>query len=561
MGICWIFKKLTKYIWCQKPEQGYSLIELLIAMLVLILIVFAFTPLLVGSIDRIHFAGDKSEALYEGQSDIEVNIAERIKGDGGKLVFTFTNPDEPETTIEAFDVPGDLIYVEKEKGRASAWLSGFVPYVSTMSLNPSIIIEGYDDGELIEVEGKFTDFNKADEINIAESLDLEHDDPDVYSFSLMNISSDPDNNKETAEFYLNKGLTNSKSPYIAFCRWKIESDEEIWITVRARLYVSMPKAVAVGTGQRIIASTNARDVWNEKDHDLSGTGRFTDIIWTGSEYFASSVSGRVAEWKNREEPRLTDENYNRINSVAHGDRKYLAAGSGGKIYVADNIKDFFNEGIVKTAEIPQEAESIDFNSVIWGGERFVAAGGNGTILYSSDPTDYIAGWDLFDWGNENNNNEEESFNTSGLTFTGIAYGGNDWIAVGYDNEENAVAVRFNPQSNEWEDLTLYLPSSDILNDIAYAESKFIAVGNNGTIVTTDNGLEWDDLNSNNNLGSEDLYVVEWGYIGDETGNIDYIIAGADGRIITSAGEGIDNLIMHQVDTDITIYGAALRWTP
>jgi len=101
--------KQRKYI--QFSNQGFSLVELLIAMLILMLIIFAFTPLLVRSIQTIGYAGNKTEALYEGQSELEVKMAERETAEGTILEFVFVG--YPDVTIS---VPGDSIYELTEKG-------------------------------------------------------------------------------------------------------------------------------------------------------------------------------------------------------------------------------------------------------------------------------------------------------------------------------------------------------------------------------------------------------------------------------------------------------------
>ena len=126
-----------------KSENGFSLVELLAALIILTIIIFAFTPLLLASIENIHYAGDKSEALHEGQSELEVDIAELRTVDGHELEFIFG--DQEEGNYTSIIVAGGLVEVDKSKGEASAWLSGFVPNVPTISIDPSLEREGYDD--------------------------------------------------------------------------------------------------------------------------------------------------------------------------------------------------------------------------------------------------------------------------------------------------------------------------------------------------------------------------------------------------------------------------------
>ena len=109
-------------------SSGFSLVELLVALSVLVIIVFAFTPLLLGSIERIYFAGDKSEALHRSQSEMEFKLVERGTVDGYELIMDFGRQARPLSTFPA------AWSRSKTEGKAGAWLSSFVPFVPTINL-------------------------------------------------------------------------------------------------------------------------------------------------------------------------------------------------------------------------------------------------------------------------------------------------------------------------------------------------------------------------------------------------------------------------------------------
>ncbi|RQD74638.1 MAG: prepilin-type N-terminal cleavage/methylation domain-containing protein, partial [Candidatus Syntrophonatronum acetioxidans] len=262
MGFLKIVRDKIKKIPTIVSNRGFTFIEVLVALTILIVIVFAFTPLLLGSINRIHFAGDKSEALYEGQSEVEVDIAERRTIDGYELVFTYGDTE--------IVVPGGLVDVEKTKGDASAWLRGLVPFVPTINLYPSLIIEGYETFT-IRVAGRETDFELAKSNNRRFIIYDRHGNivEEQLITSVSNLEDDVYD--EEAEFEIKENLiTNANTPYIVSLTWEIE--DEIEVTTRGRLKVKLPYALAVGEGQRIWISPNARETWREKTQ-ITGTGQ------------------------------------------------------------------------------------------------------------------------------------------------------------------------------------------------------------------------------------------------------------------------------------------------
>jgi len=59
-----------------KREEGFTLIEVIIALAIFAIIVMAFTGLITTSIQGIFGAGDKSVALFQAQEKIDNYIAE-----------------------------------------------------------------------------------------------------------------------------------------------------------------------------------------------------------------------------------------------------------------------------------------------------------------------------------------------------------------------------------------------------------------------------------------------------------------------------------------------------
>jgi len=527
------FKGCVKLL---KGCDGFSLVELLVAILILTLIVMAFTPLLVGSIYQIGYAGDKTEALYDGQSEMEVNIAERNTQHGNMLEFSF--PDNPHVTIE---VPGEAISVDIDKGDASAWLSGFIPYLPSINLtDPPLIIEGYEDKMLVTVEGRFTDFNKASTIEI-----YEEDDPDsVNSYSLNLTYSDSTNNREIANFALNEGLTVSNNPYIASVSWDVDGADELTLTVVTRFYIHRPGIVAVGEGQRIWLSPDSGSIWSERDYSKGGTGNLHDVTWTGatlSTCIAVSTNGRTIVWNIDQEPEVSDARENlRLNSVAYGGGKYVAVGDDGKVLSSDTESGFLTGSSVAVSA----AGGNNLNAVTWDGNNtFMAVGDNGTVIrYNTGSWEDLSPRD------------EDDEKLHDLKFYGITCkaGSDEWVIVGENSANEAVIFKL---TNEGWNTDIELPtSSKRLNDIIYDDMNYFAVGNGGYVLTSPDGLEWSIID----VGTlNDLNDIEWGNLSGEPGSKGYIIVGQSGTVITSEGDGFGTWFSQSGITR-NIFGVAIR---
>lgn len=559
-----LFKKRWP-VWL-KSEDGFSLFELLIAMFILFLIVMAFTPFLLASIGYIHYAGDKSEALYEGQSEMEVSIAEKSAEEESKeLEFIFDD-----TTIT---VRGGIVDVleTKPESKASAWLSGFIPYIPSISADPSFLIEGYSE---VPIEVELHDPPSQDALeNLASDYIViyEHSGPkiDEVPYTICN-----NNDKQCLEFYFPEGLPNSRSPYMITLTLHVydeELEEEIEIFLETRLQIALPYAVAVGGGQSIFMSPNIGDIWKSKPHSTltSGTGMFNDIIWTEQEYVAVSNTGRVIHWINRQDPQRAFEFTadKRLNSIASdADGKLVAVGNDGYMIYSNNVEKWHAED----GTTIDKAGNNNLMSVSWNdySGKFVLVGDSGTILYSNDNG---VTWDteIVDWAEEDQGGDD-------VDFRGIAHGPNCSIAVGKGNEG---AVIYKSIGDNWEKVQNSIPdevSENELNDIIYDNSvyiidgktyendRFLAVGEDGTILLIAydnevNDLDIDVIESDTNFT---LNAIDWAQFGGNQGY--YLAAGESGVITTWTGLDTDN--WEKIDPSVTginqnINGVAIRWTP
>ncbi len=570
------------YLWVR--QEGFTLVELMIALSILMLIVFAFTPLLLGSIERIHYAGDKSEALYHGQADMEVRIVEKDTVDEYELIFDFGS-----TVIE---VPGGLIEVEKTQGSAETWLGTFLPYVPSIKLSDNFPVEGYDapgDGYPIVVMGRDTRLDEDDYVYIYTREGFEDEEPERYrlDFQLIDYPQDvpedlniPGGYDQYALFHLPEGLTNANSHYIVEFEWMID---EMLIKVRARLQVSPPYAVAVGN-EEIVVSPDASETWNVRHNDVSlDNVVMNDITYAFFKYIAVTSDGSVLSWGNREEPHkvnIPEANNKSLNSIAYAEGKLVAVGDQGTVVVSTDGQNWTRETVMVAGgeheeengeeetngevtngeenneeensgeESPVEKElTVDLQSVHYNGNKFMAVGKAGTVITSDDGSE---------WTDHSLTVDDAHLRD----FNGLTYGNGSWVVVGTRRPADPAESRFyiihrgTPGNLDEIDSG---SGGSILCDVSYnnpesgsgLDPRFVAVGNSGRILHSPDGTaeSWKAAASGTeNVLNRIIWDSEWNEI--------FIVAGDGGTVLTGDGNSWNK---RATGSSRNLKGVAIRW--
>lgn len=103
-----------------KNQEGFTIVEVLVALVFLIIIIFAFTNLLATGHSGIFRAGQKSEALFYAQEDIDNQIA---GGSGtGSVTHTISF-----SGIDPIPIAGEEIEITYQYGDHSDQLYYFIP--------------------------------------------------------------------------------------------------------------------------------------------------------------------------------------------------------------------------------------------------------------------------------------------------------------------------------------------------------------------------------------------------------------------------------------------------
>jgi prepilin-type N-terminal cleavage/methylation domain-containing protein len=102
-----------------QQKDGFTLVELLVAIAILMIAIFAFTTLFTTSFSGIFRAGRKSEALFTAQEELDNLIAEGVSSPDMAHTIVFTNLD--------VEVDGEHIEIPYEYEGRSGILHYFLP--------------------------------------------------------------------------------------------------------------------------------------------------------------------------------------------------------------------------------------------------------------------------------------------------------------------------------------------------------------------------------------------------------------------------------------------------
>jgi hypothetical protein len=245
---------------------------------------------------------------------------------------------------------------------------------------------------------------------------------------------------------------------------------------------------------------------------------------------------------------------NSLASVAYGNGRFVAVGDGGTVLSSTDGLDW-EPGISSTGG--------DFSAIAYGGGRFVAAAQQvnattlqweGTVLTSADGVNWVqrqartsytissigygngqfvaVGWDYsgprdailtstdgVNWA------ESQSGPPPGTQFfpNAVAYGNEEFVAVGqpFSSDQAGSNILVSSNGIQWSQIK---GSGDILQAVAYGGGRFVAADENGTILTSTDGLTWAPQRVGDGQG----------FAGVAYGANQFVAVGPLGSIFTSA---------------------------
>lgn len=200
-----------------------------------------------------------------------------------------------------------------------------------------------------------------------------------------------------------------------------------------------------------------------------------------------------------------------LNNVAYGNGVFVTVGNHDVIYTStDGISWSFASNTAFTGE--------HLNDVKFLNNKFVAVGHNGRVIHSNDGVNWATS------------------NTDGLSqLHGIAYGNGKYVASGQSDGAEGVLLMSNDLTN-WTGINP--AASSIIKRIAFDDNKFVGASGSGVLISTD-GVNW-ELTSNVSVG-------EVGWDGSK-----FIAMGVNGTILTSSSAIPNGLVGAAYTADLSV---------
>lgn len=192
---------------------------------------------------------------------------------------------------------------------------------------------------------------------------------------------------------------------------------------------------------------------------------------------------------------------NQLLGVNYVNNRFVAVGVLGTILTSP-------DGLVWTPRSSQGNQS-NLQNTAFGNGRYVIAGQGGRVILTSTDAE---NWSILTSGP-----------SQGTHLAGVAASASAVVAAG----QNGVVVTSNDKA-QWTDRTTSNPNQ--LHDVAYAQNKFMIVGNSGSVMTsTDEGATWTWHSTSSVLTTNVLMGVRYSPLANA-----WIVVGNGGAIYTAA---------------------------
>lgn len=282
--------------------------------------------------------------------------------------------------------------------------------------------------------------------------------------------------------------------------------------------------ITVGFYGTILSSS---DSINWQSQTVATSGALMSIVWNGKlwvtvGYDFDAGAGIIlssSDGVNWQEQRANTQHH--LNAIGWNGKQWVTVGENGTILTSQNAVDWQ----------PRASGTTHILADIgWDGKQWVAVGENGTILasknavewqsQSSEMSDNIEaiGWNGEYWaavgkaGNiltsHNGIDWQIQYSDMFSLFFNISWNGSHWTALGYSYDgffSLESVILSSSDGINWE--VQYTRNVNILTSITWNGERWVAVGFSGTILTSHDAQDWQELSYGTSKG---FNAVQWG---------------------------------------------------
>lgn len=263
-----------------KSKKAFTLIELLIAMTLMFIFVFAFTPFMLSGVKNIEVAEQQREEMYDEKGTIEDKLSMGITKDNaadGAIIIKFKQGSTEASGIVAGQ------YVRSALNTLSTFLARDD---ASLEISPSIMVRKPKANTEIKITCADMQFSSETE---GGAFFLCYANGNVASENgKVRFIFDKDTDPYTAYMRTDSGLSLdvTKDYYIVY-QYTSGENAALNKTLKAKLTVTTYGIVAVGAkGTRVYQDG---DAWTTET--FSAKENLQDIIWTGKQYVAAGDNG------------------------------------------------------------------------------------------------------------------------------------------------------------------------------------------------------------------------------------------------------------------------------
>ncbi|WP_102048412.1 prepilin-type N-terminal cleavage/methylation domain-containing protein [Pygmaiobacter massiliensis] len=260
-------------------KKGFTLAEILVALGLLVLVVFCFTPLMLASLKSVQVSGKKQQDRFEQKSALEEKLSDGIN---------YNAMDTTDNVSAVFSQSGkpDVIgaaegkYLQSKDNLSESMFESFIAKDNaSLVLSPSSVPEncktGLISGTQVTITTDFINFEDAGQFYLLVNGSTKYENNTKIKFTLSNDSPRQATMQILAADLLRMGNTYQ------ICYGSSG--------VSAYLQVTPPSLIVVGA-EGAYYGRNSEGVWKQGNNHL-GNNQFNDVIWTGTQYVAAGEKG------------------------------------------------------------------------------------------------------------------------------------------------------------------------------------------------------------------------------------------------------------------------------